>query len=336
MSGAGSNTALVLAGAVAKGAFEAGVIQELAARSMEFPIKRIVGASSGAINAAVYATAVRAGQEVTVAERLAELWQHNATWHNALHLDFSAIMHLMGIGRGDRILELMQHTVADLQVERSAPVDLRMVVTALNGERGKHGDPSGTTFEHVLEFADDAFDSKQSREEIFRAALASGAFPGVFAPVDIPGVGPCVDGGAVNNAPIKQAISGGGIDRIFVVTAQPLAMRAPKHLAGMDLVSHFAEILIDERLYQDLRFAAAVNDYLAKFDAMVALGAAPEVIAEVKRILGWSPLEVIQIRPDGPLPGGAFSGFSNPELMTDYVAAGREAAVKALRSLTGA
>jgi NTE family protein len=327
-------TALILAGAVAKGAFEAGVIQELAARRRAIPIARIVGVSSGAINAAVYATGVRAGEEEKVAARLAALWQHTANWHTAVELDFKAILHLVGVGNGERVFKLMQETVADLRVEQGRPVTLRLVLATLNGEQGEIGGQPATTFEHVAEFSDDDFDREAMRDRIFTTALGSGAFPGVFAPVDVPGVGLCVDGGAVNNTPIKEAIDDGDVDRIVVVTAQPLQMHAPPHLSGLNLVSHFAEILIDERLYQDLRFAETVNGYLSELDALADQGVSGDVIAKVKAIFGWSQLEIIQIRPARALSGSAFSGFSSPALMAEYVQAGREAAIAAIGHLS--
>jgi predicted acylesterase/phospholipase RssA len=325
-------TALVLAGAVANGAFEAGVIQELAARRDDIPISRIVGASSGAINAAVYATAVRARDELAVADRLAQLWQHSATWHNALTFDWAAVLQRVGLGNGDRVLELMRATVADITTTVRQPVELRVVLTALDGKRGKIGALEATTFQHVARFRDEDFDTARLRDVIFEAALGSGAFPGVFAPVDVEGVGPCVDGGAINNTPIKQAISAGDVDRIIVVTAQPL-VSAPARHSGLDLVSHFAEILIDERLYHDLRFAAEVNDQLARLDALAVNDAARELIEKVKQVLHWSRLDIVQIRPAEALPGGAFSGFSQPHLMQQYVQAGREAALRALAVL---
>ena len=93
-----TKTALILAGAVAKGAFEAGALAVLSQHAAEIPISRIVAASSGALNAAIYATGVRAGRELDVGERLADLWQHDADWHHVLKVSPRALVGRRGSG----------------------------------------------------------------------------------------------------------------------------------------------------------------------------------------------------------------------------------------------
>ena len=52
-------SALILAGAVAKAAFQAGALEIIAAAAL--PIARVCGTSAGALNAAVYAAGIHAG-----------------------------------------------------------------------------------------------------------------------------------------------------------------------------------------------------------------------------------------------------------------------------------
>jgi len=329
----GKRTALILAGAVAKGAFEAGVLEVLSEHLARIPIVRIVAASSGALNGAVYATGIRYGSEHLVARRLIELWMHDANWHNVLKVSPLDILHRVGVGTADRLLPLLEDAVDDLPLVQRRPIDLELVLTVLKGEAGDIAGTPATTFEHVAGFRDEQFDSKEGRAEVFGTALGSGAFPLLFAPVEVPGVGSCVDGGVVNNTPIKRAIQGGGVERIIVVTPEPLRSAAPEPLRGTKLITQLAEILINERLYRDLRDAEAINGYLRQLDALRAHGVAPDTIQQVKDVFGWVPLEVVQIRPARPLDGSAFSAFSNPAQLKGYVEAGRDAAGAALDTL---
>jgi NTE family protein len=327
-------TALILAGAVAKGAFEAGVLDVLSRHAEALPISRIVAASSGALNGAVYGTGIRSGAEREVAGRLVELWLHDASWHNVLKPSLMDIVQGRGVGTADRLLPLMREAAAPGPGSRRA-VDVRLVLTALKGETGDIGDKRATTFEHVAKFRNDDFDTEQGRDKIFRTALGSAAFPVLFAPADVPGVGLCVDGGAVNNAPVKQAIEGGGINRIIVVTPEPMEIVAPEPLRGINLLSQIAELLINERLYRDLHDAEDVNEYLRRLDTLESNGVSRETISKVKSIFHWEPLQIVQIRPKVALDGTAFSAFSDTDQMKRYVEKGRETAETVLGALDG-
>jgi predicted acylesterase/phospholipase RssA len=322
-----------LAGAVAKGAFEAGVLDVLSRHLEHIPIVRIVAASSGALNGAIYATGIRYGSEHLVAGRLVEMWLHDAKWHNVLKVSPLDILQGVGVGTGERLLPLMHAAVAELPVVHRRPIELELVLTALQGVPGNIDGQPATSFEHVASFRDEHFDSEQSRAQVFHTALGSGAFPLLFAPVDVPGAGLCSDGGVVNNTPIKRAIEGSAVERIIVVTPEPQQLPAPQPLRGAKLVTQLAEILINERLYRDLRDAEAINDYLSKLDELAHQRVPLDVIEKVKAVFGWVPLEIVQIRPPRPLDGSAFSAFSNTDQLRGYVAAGREAAMAALNTL---
>ena len=107
-----NETAVILAGAVAKGAFEAGALEVLAPQAEALSITRVVGASAGALNAALFAVGLRTRSEQKVAHGLAELWADSATWHNVLDVNFMDIVKLKGLGSADRVLDLEQEAIA--------------------------------------------------------------------------------------------------------------------------------------------------------------------------------------------------------------------------------
>jgi NTE family protein len=319
-------TALILAGAVAKGAFESGALQALAPHVERLGITRVVGASAGALNASLFAIALRERAEVEVSKRLVELWSDSATWHNVLDINLHDIWARTGLGSADRVLELMQRAVKGVHSTDPRPMGLSLVVTALAGAQGNIGHEAATSFEQAVRFENTLFDDPKERERMFKTALASAAFPVLFAPVEVPGVGLCIDGGAVNNGPVRLALEGSGVDRILVISPEPLIIEPPAPLAGLNLIGHVAEILINERLYRDLHDAESVNGLLDKLERLKSEGVPAEVVNRVKTLFGWRQLEIVQIRPAERLPGNAFDAFGNYAERLAYIDAGRKAA----------
>jgi NTE family protein len=224
----------------------------------------------------------------------------------------------------------MERVAAAAPVTSKHDISLQLVTTTLRGKAHQAKGVATTTFEHVIELGTVDFDSSSARSRVAHAAVASGAFPVLYVPVEIPGVGPCVDGGTVNNTPISWAIQAGA-DRVVVVTGNPLEIPA-EPLAGGTLLGKEVDIAINERLFRDLLQARRVNKKLKAIDQ--ALQQLPEVEREVTRnavrtALGWSPLEIIEIRPAQPLPGDAFSGLRERSQRLAYLEAGREAGARA-------
>jgi predicted acylesterase/phospholipase RssA len=138
----------------------------------------------------------------------------------------------------------------------------------------------------------------------------------------------CIDGGAVNNTPVDYALEHPSrIDRVFVVSPQPrVAAGVPRGLRGPALLTHLADMLVEERLFRDLRAAYARNDALLRLEKIMPDAAAR---SQVLAALGWSvctPISIIELCPRAELPGGMFDGFFSRELREGYVASGEESA----------
>jgi NTE family protein len=325
--------ALILSGAVAKGAFEAGVVQELVRADVR--IARIVAASSGALNGALLAAGVRARAAAAAADRLVELWSEHAGWGHVFHVSLGDLVRREGLSDDKKLDALLRANVRPNEAQPGDDIELRLVVAPLGGAQGEIAGQPATTFERILDFGGAAFDTAAGLEPLYAAALASAALPVAFAPVDIAGLGPCVDGGTVNNSPIKWALEGAlgqTIDAVVVVTTNLATVPDSGVLRGTHLLGRLAEMLIDERLYRDLREAAAVNAQLRALAALRGeLGDA--AIDKVLAALSWQgrrEIEVVTIRPPEALAGSAFSGFFDRALRERYIAQGRAEAARLL------
>lgn len=333
-------TAIILAGAVAKGAFQAGVLQELDAAAV--PIVRLVAASAGSLNAAVYAAGIRHGRTDVAVASLIRAWTDDAEWGDFLRPSLRSLLRggLSSSGALGRIVLRGLQDVVPHPAERPPPTDvtLQMVVAPVNGKLSEvsvraaiEGD---TTFEHVMEFAGTSFDTDDGLRAVTHAVTASAAFPLLFAPVDIDPVGPCIDGGAVNNTPVSYALETPDVHRVIVVTDNPRRLPADADLRGVDIIGRLVEMLVNERLFRDLRSSEKANEKLRRIDVLAASwGLTVAQRAELREAIGWRPVELIQIRPDQPLAGTPFSGLHDRDLRKAYIAEGRRAAAEVLSKL---
>jgi len=319
--------AIIFGGGVAKGAFGAGAISVLAKAGLR--VRSVVGTSSGALNAAYYAWAVRSGLEDQAGDELVRVWLDEGSLARNFDVSLRGLVGLDGISTSDKVLGLLRRHIPPSTGRR--PIDLRIVTTNSSGERGPLArGRQGTTFEHVLRYEGAAFDTQAGLERLFAGVAASAAFPGAFVPFPLQIDGravPCFDGGLTNNTAVKYAIEGvPEVDRVFVIVPYPTLLEPAPDLRGVALLAHLLELVVQERLYRDLREAYAVNEALARLEAEV-----PDRIAREKalRALGWSGrrrLEIVEVRPPAPLDGGPFDGFLSRRLRGHYVASGREAA----------
>jgi len=336
--------AVILAGAVAKGAYAAGVLQVLAKQNLE--VTRLVAASSGALNAVMYASYVRRGDLRRGADDLVELWIEHAGFWGVFALDLASVLRLEGVSSAAKVRKLLRSRIEPGEIPDPRPISLRILVAPLGGVHSERIDAlaqaedrdqdplppveNRTTYEYVCDFDQDDFNSERARDRVIEAALASSAFPFVFQPVHLEEIGPCIDGGAVNNAPIKWAVGGeigDQLDAILVVAPTPERDPcATEDLRGRHLINQAASMLINERLYRDLREAERVNMQLARLEELGQGTLTKDQLDKVKAALGWThmkQIKIVQIRPHEQLDGHAFAGFTNKALRAQYVEAGR-------------
>lgn len=331
------STAVILAGAVAKGAFEAGALEVLSERGLR--VHSVMGTSAGALCGTVYAAGIRAGREREAAREMVAMWRDYATWLKGFTLSPRAILSRQGLANPGRFVARMDEVVAELlSGQQRRPVGLSLVVCPLTGttEEGR----SGTTFERVAYFENEDFDQPERLRRLRNTAVASAAFPLAYAPVelDFDDIGLCVDGGVVNNTPVKHAIDSEtrdvDVSRVVVITPQPEGCDRSSPGGGSQYVQHLLNILIQERLYRDLKQAKSINLKLNRLEALVGKdGFTLKHFQKVQAVLGWRPVELVEIRPDEQLPGSSFAGFSDKRLREQYIEAGRQAATAKLSEL---
>jgi predicted acylesterase/phospholipase RssA len=346
---------LILAGAVAKGPFHAGVLSELSKRDLSFA--SVVGTSAGALNAAVYAAGIAYGRPAHAAQVLEELWLEEANWWHVLAPSPIDLVLWRGFSKTWRLEKIVREAlerVADGNaagevVGQARPkLALRLIATYHEGQNKKHkenqeqpgkgaSEPSMTTYEHAFEFSEQDLMTSEGRDRIAKAATASASFPGLFIPPELPPAvgdehtGHFADGGALNNAPISYVLNVRDTDAVIVVSAQPEIMPPPESLRGLRLAMHLVDVLVNERLFRDLRRAIRNNQRIEQIEsALQSSHATPEVRDAVFAALGWRGLEVISVRPATELPGNAFAGLSCRSLRAGYIESGKAAAQAAL------
>ncbi len=324
-----SHFALVLPGAVARGAYEAGVIEVLA--SSDIKIDRIVATSSGALNGLAYAAGIRGGCEREMAEKLAKSWIKNGSWENSLNLNLWGLLRGRGLSSRQGLMTLMTDMVKPCTAAVKNPVEFRVIVTPLNGVLSNIGKNPATTYETILKFADDDFDTQEGLDRIFNAVSAACAFPGLFEPVVIPELGPCVDGGAVNNAPIKYALEESDVNRVMMPVPFPALMPPSEWKTGFSLLNHLIQILINERLFRDLKEGQTVNRDAQALEDLLAKGIlTDEQVDAVKDALDIRKVEITEIRPEQVSKSSPFSGFFHQADRQQLIEDGRQATLRAL------
>jgi NTE family protein len=323
-------TSIILAGGVAKGGFEVGALKVLAERGI--PVSHVVAASSGALNGVLYAAAIRAGRENEAARRLSSLWLHDGDWMHAFGFDVTDLWNCRGLSTTDKLVQLMRQEVEPIaRLPACRAVALTLIVASIDGQTKYIAGEPNTAFERQVTFPDGAFDCHEGRESIYRFAAASAAFPLLYAPVEIDGIGPCFDGGLVNNSPIGAAIDQGA-ERVILIAPSPAYVSSRGAKRGIGLVSQLAEILVGERLCRDLRQADRINVIVDALQQLASEGyLSADQLSTVQEVLGWKRrIELVCIRPPKELSGTAFSGFFDRGLRAEYIAAGRAAASAAL------
>lgn len=334
-----NTVALILTGAVTRGAFEAGVLAVLAQRGIV--VRQILAASSGALNGTAYAAGVRAHRETVLADRLVTMWSNKGDLCSVLDVRLGALLRGRGLSDQRKLLALLRSEVEPCESADPRPICLHILVAPLRGIEATIGPLPATTYTSAVTFRDEDFDTRDRLEEVFTAATASAAFPGIFTPVEVPGLGPCVDGGLLDGTPLREARAFSletQVDTLLMIAPTPTrASGARREHTGLGLLGHLIDMIFTERAYQDIGDIEWTNTALRGLASLArerGWGAAE--IADIKSAMGLDDRKVMQfatIRPLVPLPGGIFSGFLSKETRRQYVQIGMARATEVLDEL---
>lgn len=327
--GGTEKAALVLAGAVAKGAFEAGVTSELATRGIVFD--RFVGTSAGALSATLLAAGAAVGRFEYAARKLEELWRDRAWVWSFLNPTLA----LGGISSTRRVESMVVEALRDVVVHAGPrPASLhRTKLTLVTTDLCGSVDQGELTHEDEHEYREAALVDERRWKEIASVAAASAAFPILFSPAKLTapnGVrGRRVDGGVVNNTPLSYAIDKddgkSGRNSIIVVSAEPNVPRRPTTLWLFPLGLRLIDILINERIGRDLVVARKRNDKRTELISELKGHEDIDAGALADR-LGFRELDILAIHPREELVGGAFGGFFWKPWRAEQIAEGKLAA----------
>lgn len=278
---------LVMAGAAARGAYEAGALAELLP-ALEARGERptvLVGTSAGALNAAFLAGRAHLPADAAT-KALVEMWMQvergDVFAYSPLGLA-GLVSQELGLSKKPRGLvdtSALRATLDDAmgdwsQIGRNVAeghLDALAIVTtaASTGhtvvfvEGGK-----GRRSKKALPAPDD----KKGIEYVaprggmaVEHVMASAAIPVMFPPIDIGGEW-FVDGGLRLNTPIKPAISL-GVDRVAVVATDPARHRLPEKGEPVvvpdldDFMLHFLQAALGDPLIEDMWRLAGINTLL--------------------------------------------------------------------------
>jgi NTE family protein len=312
-------TALVLAGGGVRGAVQVGMLQVLTEHG--FVPDRIYGSSVGAVNGVAFAgDPTRRG-----VERMTEIWtgltRDRVYPQGRLHGPWLYLQQRDSVYANSGLRSVIEEGVTFERLE-DAVIPVELVATSLTDGRERW-----FTYGPAVE-----------------AALASAAIPAVFPPVEIDG-DRFIDGGVVNNVPIRRAIDAGAT-RIVVLLCTPAIYTPTTPKRPVEAMLNALFISIHARFARDMAqlppgveviLCSGSDDGIRDFDdfsttqALIAQGreeasevvrryglGRPGMVASTSASDGWDRVDGIN-GADGVEVAGASAGELSP---TTSVASG--------------
>lgn len=321
--------ALVLSGGGAKGAYAVGAVEVLLERLP--PPDLVCGSSVGALVAAMLAEGVKQGDPLAFVREQAAAWLAESP---RLHLNWRGALHaFLRHGPRWRTLGEIPSVYTDgflrAAVDRFLPPGrafadyrrTRLLVTASNLETGRV----------------QVFDER-SPVPVREALLASLSYPILFPSRYLQGA-PLVDGGLLDNTPLAHVLRRGAAT-VVVISLRPkdgpAVPSGPDAFNGaVEVAQRILSLLLEERMYRDLRRAVETNELLALLEAYPNLPRGfRQRLLELLRGGGLEPhrryVQLVEIGPREALePPGTF-GFRQREALQAAMERGRQDALGVL------
>lgn len=318
------NTALVLSGGGARGAYQAGVIRQLLKMGISFDL--LVGSSIGALNAALLAEFIyNKLDRREIAGLLEEAWY---SFRNFLTLNCPGFINnlfcpfrIPSIYTNREIRRVLSYYIP---AERrfSDYRECQLSVTATNLTR---------KCLHIFDF--------NSEVPVVEAVLASMAYPVAFPAIRIGG-DYYVDGGALSNAPLKEAIQWGARE-IYLVFLRPMEMiirgayDEESYYPALKVIEELLDLATHHLMYGDLKQAEKINkviDLLNRYQHRLPHGFVREIqeLFGLKYGRGKRVINITRIAPAVPLDPPGLRGFRNIKAIKRIMEQGEEDAKTAL------
>lgn len=318
------DTALVLSGGGAKGAYQVGVIKGLLRMGLKFQL--ITGSSIGAFNGALLAEFINSGySNRKIGEELERVWLEV---DNFLTFNWSGFLcnlcnpaNIPSIFINKIIREALCKFVPE---ERSFSDYTRcqLSVTGTNLNRKKL---------EIFDF--------NSPVPVVEAVLASMAFPVAFPAVNIEGDN-YIDGGVLSNAPLKEAILW-GVRNIYIIFLTPLHIvegkdndnREKEEFSALETIEEFIDLASNKLMYGDLERAEQINHLIKLLNRYE--GRLPRDFSrELSRLFGLRYgdgkriIRIEKIAPEEVLEPPGLAGFNDKDTLRELIAKGERDACK--------
>ncbi|QTL99641.1 hypothetical protein GM661_17620 [Iocasia frigidifontis] len=311
-------TGLVLSGGGAKGAYQAGVIKGLLKMGIKFDL--VTGSSIGAFNAVLLAEFIKKGlSSREIGDGMEEAWMKV---DNFLTLNWSGFLN--NFFNPCKISSIFSNKIVKAVLNSYIPVkrrfsdyrDCQLSVTGTNLNRKKL-----RIFDYNSDIA------------VIEAVLGSMAFPVAFPAVNIEGDN-YIDGGALCNAPLREAIMWGTSD-IYVVFLSPLDQiedgyedgKVHPQYSALEVIAEFIDMAFGQLLYGDLHRTEQLNGLiklLNQYESSLPAG----FLAEMRKLYGLKHhnnskmISINKIAPAQELDPPGIGGFNNKKVIEELIKKG--------------
>ncbi len=312
------HTALVLSGGGAKGAYQVGVIKQLYAMNIQFEL--ITGTSIGALNGAMLAEFIHkgmSGRDICV--RLEKAW---LGFHRFLSINWSGFF--KNILSPSKIPSVYTNKYIRKTLYKYIPTN-RKFSDYTKCQLSVTGTNLSTNELQIYDF--------NSKVPVVDAVLASMSYPVAFPAVNIDG-DIIIDGGALSNTPLKEAIQWGARN-IYLVFLRPFKMEKGKILgiaedySALEVVGEFLDMATNRLMYGDLERAEQINQVirlLNKYQHNLPKNFVREIrmLYGLKYKDGKRIVEIRQISPGKVLNPPGLKGFKQKNAIKDIIRRGVE------------
>lgn len=242
---------LVLAGAGAKGSFQAALWWDLERRGLS--CDHVIGVSAGALNGAK----ISCGQTYP----LLEVWKR--TRKRDVVQGGLSLWRLLDLVRGRKHSLYDTGPLRNLLHSEYHPDDTRLPFTM-----GWTNYDEGGAYESLTVVPEETY-TDRDRDDIISRIMASSAVPLTHPAVQVDGAD-CYDGGVRNITPMADALRN-ETDQIIVILAEPL-IRSSRDVDISDIRTVGSEtlgILLNEIIVNDVRTATAINRAVREHEVLI-------------------------------------------------------------------